>query len=728
MKPPSTDPITSAATWRRYSAAVVAVALLLAGLAAVPAMGAAGAQRTAPAKVAGAPDRGVQPPGKTAAKVLAGRYIVELDGGVSPREIAADYRGTVKVRQRYSKALVGFAAAMSASAAEALRQDERVLSVEPDVELTLSSTQSSPPWGLDRMDQRRKPLDDTYTYDREARGVAIYIVDSGVYRNHNQFGDRVRRGYDATGEGSTDDCVGHGTHVAGTAAGNTFGVAKRAKIIPVRVLDCSGSGTKSMLIAGLEWLIRDHQRSEPAVANLSLGGPASRVVDRVVNRVLDDGVTVVAAAGNEGDTWWGNACDYSPARVGGAITVGAVNRYDEAPLWSNYGPCLDLFAPGADIKSAAIWYRSASTTESGTSMAAPFVSGAAAVFLSNHRSAGPRRVAEALRSRATPGIVAYAGPNTTEKLLFVPGRVPTRIGISLSDGRVALGEETSVRATLRNAASDRPIAGKTLKVYRRYAGTTAWHHLGNRTTNSEGKITLDHAPARPTQYRVKHARTATTRSDTSDTVKVGVSDRAQTILSLAVDTGTITYRQAAPVSGVLRRSHDGTRLRDKRVELQARPAGNSGWSFVDARRTDVNGAVDFFQAPKRNTDYRLAYGGNDRLLATASASRRLGVRFAISAQLSSTEATVGDTVDLTGRVQPVAKDPDDRYVRIKYREPGDWYWWSYKVWYDDAGSFRKRVIRDWYWWSGIYRFRVRAPGDGANVETITDVLTVDLND
>ena len=560
---------------------------------------------------------------KTTSRTLAGQYLVELADGVDVVDVAADYRGVVSVRRHYRRALNGFAAAMSAEVAERLRADARVVAVEADAQITLSTAQSSAPWGLDRTDQRYRPLDDHYNYDAAGRGVVVYIVDSGVYRRHSQFGDRVFSGFDATGEGTTSDCVGHGTHVAGTVAGRTYGVAKAARIVPVRVLDCNGSGTKGQLIAGLDWLVRHHRRSVPAVANLSLGGLASRVVDRAVVRVMDDKVTVVAAAGNEGD----NACYYSPARIKGVITVGAVDRWDEAPYWSNYGPCLDVFAPGVSIRSAGTWSRSASLTEDGTSMAAPFVSGAAAVYLSQQPRAYPATVARVIRDRATPQIVDFAGWNTTRKLLHVPSHVPTRLVVGISDTSLNKGELTQVRSILRSSLSGDTMPNRVVRFYRRTKGTTAWQYLAARRTDANGRASLTDQPLRPSQYQVRHPRSATTAGSASALVGAYVSERWATTLGIGTSAEVVDPGESVTVAGALRRMYDGSGLAGIRVQLQRRGVGQSTWSWVATRATDDQGVASFEGvAPQATSHYRLRFGGNSVLAPAVSAARTVYVR------------------------------------------------------------------------------------------------------
>ncbi|WP_348679893.1 S8 family serine peptidase [Alcanivorax profundi] len=326
----------------------------------------------------------------------------------------------------YQHALTGMTVQLTDLQASLLGILPGVLAIEPDRTVAAIATQNNATWGLDRVDQPLLPLDNRYQYPNSGgQDVTVYVVDTGLRSTHSDFTGRVSPGRNFVSSGGflfgggsvdpadTEDCNGHGTHVAGTAVGTTWGVAKQANIAPVRVLGCNGSGSNSGVIAGVDWVAGNHRK--PAVANMSLGGTNSTALDTAVRNAVNAGVTMVVAAGNDNV----NACNGSPNRVAEALTVGATTREDRRSSFSNYGACVDLFAPGSDITSA--WYQSDTQTASlnGTSMAAPHAAGAAALYLAANPSASPSAVNLALVNDAVTGVIGNAGSQSPNRLLQI---------------------------------------------------------------------------------------------------------------------------------------------------------------------------------------------------------------------------------------------------------------------------------------------------------------------
>ncbi|WP_249997870.1 S8 family peptidase [Actinoplanes sp. M2I2] len=371
-------------------------------LAAVTAISAAVAGGTA---AAAAPAGEIRLAGTATA--VPGSYIVVLKPGA--KSLGATFGG--QIRQRLD-VINGYETSMTEAQAKRLAASSTVAYVEQNQTISLSATQNNATWGLDRIDQRNRPLSTTYTYPVTASNVTAYIVDTGIRYTHNEFGGRATAGYDAVGTGAVD-CNGHGTHVAGTVGGAAYGVAKAVRLVGVRVLNCSGSGTTAGVIAGVNWV--SNQTARPAVANMSLGGGVSSTLDNAVNTAITRGITFALAAGNSS----ANACNSSPSRVAAAITVGATTSTDARASYSNYGTCVDIFAPGSSITSA--WYNSNTATSSisGTSMASPHVAGAAALVLSRNTGYSPAQVRDSLVNSATTGVVTNPGTGSPNRLLFV---------------------------------------------------------------------------------------------------------------------------------------------------------------------------------------------------------------------------------------------------------------------------------------------------------------------
>ena len=352
----------------------------------------------------------------TAPEPLPNRYIVRFNDN-EPNSLAharAIERTHGAVIQRvYNTALKGAAVAMADDAAEALRSDPTVKSVEQDQTVSLSTTQSNATWGLDRIDQRNLPLSTTYSYAQTGQGVTVYIIDTGINFTHNEYAGRAFTGIDEiTSGGTAVDCNGHGSHVSGTVGGTTYGVAKNVKLVAVRVLDCSGSGSVSGVIAGIDWVTQ--HATLPAAANMSLGGGFSSALNQAVTNSIAAGVVYGVAAGNSSS----NACNESPSSTPNAITVGATAINDSFASFSNFGNCVDINAPGVNITSAWIGSNSATNTISGTSMATPHVVGAIALYLEANPTATPAQVASALTSNATPNKITGLPAGTPNLLLY----------------------------------------------------------------------------------------------------------------------------------------------------------------------------------------------------------------------------------------------------------------------------------------------------------------------
>lgn len=363
-----------------------------------------------------------------AAATADGSYIVTLKatGGLHAdseggRELVARYGA--RIGRTYSTALNGYAVRADRTQAERLAADPHIASVAPDARVSLRTErqqqqQHPPSWGLDRIDQRQRPLDASYAWPRGAgRGTTVYVLDTGVRTTHRDFGGRARSGWDFVDDDPVaEDDNGHGTHVAATAAGTAYGVAKKAEIVAVRVLDDTGEGTTAQVLAGLDWVMKHAHK--PAVVNLSLGSTLPDPVpewDEAVRSGIASGLIFTVAAGNEDRS----AGAYSPGRVAGAVTVGATDRDDRRAALSNWGPAVDLFAPGERIVSASNASDTATRVMSGTSMAAPHAAGAAALYLADHPRATPAEVSAALIAHAAKGKVRDAGNGSPNLLLHI---------------------------------------------------------------------------------------------------------------------------------------------------------------------------------------------------------------------------------------------------------------------------------------------------------------------
>jgi subtilisin family serine protease len=438
--------------------------------------------------------------------VVADSYIVVFkDSSVTrtgvraaAHDLAARHGG--RVGHTYSAALRGFEVHADAKKAARIAANPAVAYVQQSHTMTISGTQTNPPsWGLDRIDQRNLPLNNSYTYPTTAGTVHAYVVDTGIHFTHSDFGGRATSGYDAVDGGSADDCNGHGTHVSGTVGGSAYGVAKGVQLVGVRVLNCQGSGTTAQVVAGIDWVTANAVK--PAVANMSLGGSADTAIDNAVTNSINSGVTYAIAAGNGNILGQRqNACNTSPARVPAAVTVGATQNNDAAASFSNYGTCVDILAPGVNITSA--WYTNdtATNTISGTSMASPHVAGAAALVLAAHPSWNPQQVRDELVNTSTPNVVTNVGTGTPNRLLFVGGggQPPVNdfsVSVSPTAGSTAPGG--SVAATVSTATTGGAAQSVTLSASGLPSGATAAFSPATVTSGSSSTLTVSTSAGTP---------------------------------------------------------------------------------------------------------------------------------------------------------------------------------------------------------------------------------------
>ena len=390
----------------------------------------------------------------TAADTRSSEFIIVFEDKVSrtaSNKIIADAGG--ELIRTFARVFNGSVVFGTFTKMKALAKNPNVLFVEENLEVSTTAIQNSAPWGLDRIDQQALPLNSSFDDGGfQGANTKSYVVDSGIDPTNTDFEGRVTSGYDAVQDGiGTGDCNGHGTHVAGTIGSKTFGVAKKTSLIPVRVLDCAGSGYNSSVIAGLNWIAGNYVPGEPAVVNMSLGGASSSALDEAVENLISRGITVVVAAGNDNT----DACNHSPARAPAAITVGATTNVDARASYSNYGTCLDIFAPGTDIPSTwlgANYY----AIISGTSMAAPHVAGTIVRFLGQYPGLSPTQVTNSIKTSSTKNLVTSAGTGSPNRMLYLTV-LPDITNVSLS----VAGSATTVatrQSILISAVSS--VAGK----------------------------------------------------------------------------------------------------------------------------------------------------------------------------------------------------------------------------------------------------------------------------
>lgn len=407
--------------------------------------------------------------GASKSEPIEDEYIVTFDdseNGVEVRaaKLVSSQKG--KLKHTFKHGLKGFSATLTSAAAEAIASMPGIARVESDVAMQATATVTPPSWGLDRIDQRLLPLDNSYTFSSVGSGVRVYIVDTGILTSHQEFGGRAVGGYTAISDGNgTNDCNGHGTHVAGTVGGATTGIARSAQLVAVRVLDCSGSGTSSGVIAGIDWVVSQKQAnpSVPMVANLSLGGSLNTSLNDAVTRAVEAGVVFAVAAGNSS----ADACTQSPAATPAAVTVGATTSSDAMAYYSNFGSCLDIFAPGSGIVSS--WYNGGYATLSGTSMATPHVAGVAAIILGDNPTYVPSQVLSAMVTGGTTNVLSGTGTGSPNLLLSntyasvpppPPPPPPSPVTITLSVTKSRTGNKNIANLSWSGATAS------TVSVYR----------------------------------------------------------------------------------------------------------------------------------------------------------------------------------------------------------------------------------------------------------------------
>lgn len=563
-----------------------------------------------------------------ASAVVADSYIVVLKDSVASPAVAGkatELAGTFggRVGHTFRHALRGFEVSLPERAARRLAADPAVAYVQQNGVYSISGTQSpTPSWGLDRIDQRALPLNNSYTYPVTAGGVRAYIIDTGIRFAHNDFGGRAVTGFDAIDGGSADDANGHGTHVAGTVGGTSYGVAKGVTLVGVRVLNASGQGTTAQVVAGIDWVTGDHDPGELAVANMSLGGGIDTTLDNAVANSINDGITYALAAGNDNGA---NACNTSPARVAAAITVGSTTSTDARSSFSNIGTCLDIFAPGSSITSA--WYTSntATNTISGTSMATPHVAGAAALVLAQNTSYTPAQVRDNLVNNATTGVVTNPGTGSPNRLLYVVNTgTPTNdfsVAVSPTSGSTAPGG--SVSATVSTATTSGSPQTVALSASGLPSGATATFNPSSVTSGSSSSLSIATSASTPAgTYPVTITGTGSVVRTASFSLTVtgtgGCSSPGQKLGNPGFESGTTPWTATSGVIGAFsgQSPHGGTRFAwldgygfthtDTLTQTVALPAACSGytlsfWLHIDSTETTTSIAYDTLRVQIRNS-------------------------------------------------------------------------------------------------------------------------------
>jgi subtilisin family serine protease len=548
------------------------------------------------------------------AQYLDGAYIVVFKDNVSDVQMSIDDVGNTHgfvAKHRYTAALKGFSGNLTDEQVEVLQNDPRVAYIEQDQVVHIATTQTGATWGIDRIDQLDLPLSTTYEYNYTGAGVDVYVIDTGIRFTHNDFGGRAISGVDEIDGGTADDANGHGTHVSGTIGGATYGVAKGVTLYAVRVLDASGSGTTSGVIAGIDWVTANHSSSRPSVANMSLGGSASTSLDTAVQNSIASGVTYCVASGN----YSANASNYSPARVATALTVAATTSSDAWASYSNYGSVVDILAPGSSVKSDYYTSNTATATMSGTSMASPHATGVCALYLEANPSATPAQVCAAVVAASTASTITSVPSGTVNKFLYsligggstptVPAAptlssptngatnvsVPPTLSWSASSGATSYAVQVATSSSFTTivysasgltttSTSATGLSASTIYYWRvnatNSAGTSDWSSVYSFTTASSSGS----APAAPT---LSSPSNGATNVSTSPTLSWSASTGA-TSYRLQVSTSSTFSTLTKDVSGITSTSQQVTGLsRSTRYYWRVNATnayGTSDWSSV----------------------------------------------------------------------------------------------------------------------------------------------------
>ena len=565
------------------------------------------------------------------ATAVADSYIVVLkDSAVAPSQVGdaaqrltARYGGTVA--RTWQAALRGFEVRVGSQAAARIAADPTVAYVEQNHTVSISGTQTNPPsWGLDRIDQRNLPLDSSYTYPNTASNVRAYIIDTGIRTTHTDFGGRATWGTNTVDTNNTD-CNGHGTHVAGTVGGSSYGVAKGVQLVAVKVLNCQGSGTTAGVVSGVDWVTQNAVK--PAVANMSLGGGADSTLDTAVRNSISSGVTYGLAAGNDSGA---DACNTSPARTAEAITVGSTTNTDARSSFSNIGTCLDIFAPGSSITSAWNSSDTATNTISGTSMATPHVVGAAALVASANPSWTPQQVRDYLVNNATSGVVTNAGTGSPNKLLYVVnGSTPPptndfSVSVSPTSGSTAPGG--SVTATVSTATTSGSAQSVSLSASGLPSGATASFNPSTVTSGGSSTLTVTTSTSTPAgTYPVTISGTAASGTKTATysltvTGTGGCTGAGQKLTNPGFESGSTGWTATSGVIGQYGSSGEpprsgtwnawldgyGSSHTDTLAQSVSLPAGCSSyslsfWLHIDTSETTTSTAYDTLKVQVLNS-------------------------------------------------------------------------------------------------------------------------------